>query len=90
MQDMGLTDCFSSINRCPVIQEPKHLIKALQLLDSFDQKSLSYIIQEIGKKSSCFVPIKKLIHVVGAIEQMEEGERAASFLTKMEENFSLK
>ena len=66
MQQMGLSAVFDHSFRVPVITETKYLISALQLLQSFDDRSMKEIIRELNNKMHCFVPIKKLIHEVGA------------------------
>merc|ERR1719461_1154603 len=64
MTEMGLSEAFDTIIKCPVIQKPAHLFSALEKLESFDPKSLQKIQMDLQDKKSCFVPIKKLIHTV--------------------------
>lgn len=90
MQQMGLTDGFGSIIRVPTITNCGELKNALELMNSFDKASRDSIFRQLESCSSVFVPIKKLIHIVGAIEQLPQSEIAAQFLCKMEETCNLK
>lgn len=90
MNQMGLEDGFGSIIRVPTIQKPRELIQALTLMESFDKSSRATISRQLEGANSVFVPIKKLIHIVGAIEQLPQPEIAANFLAKMEESCSLR
>jgi len=89
LEQMGMTDVFDSIIRCPVITNIQDLISALTLMEAFDKKSRNLIFNNLESHSSCFVPIKKLIHIVGAIEQMDKDDIVARFLTVMETDCGL-
>ncbi|KAF6727186.1 Vesicle-fusing ATPase [Oryzias melastigma] len=88
LQEMEMLDAFSTTIHIPNISEGEQLVRALELLDSFQEKERSAIANKV-KGQTLWIGIKKLLMLIEMAAQMDPNNRVDKFLSLLKEEGGL-
>ncbi|KAM9426309.1 vesicle-fusing ATPase-like isoform 2-T2 [Pholidichthys leucotaenia] len=84
LQEMEMLDAFSTTIHIPNISQGAHLIEALELLGSFQEKERASIAKAVKGQTVC-IGIKKLLMLIEMAAQMDPDYRVTKFLSLLKE-----
>ncbi|RVE59905.1 hypothetical protein OJAV_G00193500 [Oryzias javanicus] len=84
LQEMEMLDAFSTTIHIPNISGGEQLVRALELLDCFQEKERSAIAKEL-KGNTLWIGIKKLLMLIEMAAQMDPNNRVGKFLSLLKE-----
>uniref|UniRef100_A0A3P9MQT2 Vesicle-fusing ATPase n=1 Tax=Oryzias latipes TaxID=8090 RepID=A0A3P9MQT2_ORYLA len=84
LQEMEMLDAFSTTVHIPNISGGEQLVRALELLDSFQEKERSAIAKAL-KGQRLWIGIKKLLMLIEMAAQMDADNRVSKFLSLLKE-----
>lgn len=85
---MEMLDAFSTKIHVPNISRGEHLVEALEMLGSFQEKERAVIAKEV-KGKSVWIGIKKLLMLIEMSLQMHAEYRVSKFLSLLREEGAL-
>lgn len=88
LQEMEMLDAFSTTIHIPNISRGEQLLKALEELDSFEDKERASIAKAV-KGQHMWIGIKKLVMLIEMAAQMDPEYRVAKFLSLLKEEGAL-
>uniref|UniRef100_A0A8C7YK82 Vesicle-fusing ATPase n=2 Tax=Oryzias sinensis TaxID=183150 RepID=A0A8C7YK82_9TELE len=88
LQEMEMLDAFSTTVHIPNISGGEQLVRALELLDSFQEKERSAIAKAL-KGQRLWIGIKKLLMLIEMAAQMDADNRVRKFLSLLKEEGGL-
>ncbi|XP_063077728.1 vesicle-fusing ATPase [Engraulis encrasicolus] len=89
LQEMEMLDAFSTKIHVPNIARGEHLVEALEMLGSFQEKERADIAKEV-KGKSLWIGIKKLLMLIEMSLQMQAEYRVSKFLSLLREEGALR
>ncbi|XP_041829150.1 vesicle-fusing ATPase-like isoform X2 [Melanotaenia boesemani] len=88
LQEMEMLDAFSTTIHIPNISTGEQLVKALEMLGSFEKKEQTSIAKAV-KGQSVWIGIKKLLMLIEMAAQMDPNYRVSKFLSLLKDEGAL-